>query len=168
MKYCNVDKIIILKYDIVYIHYIEVTSYMKNNEKNPSICTCLNLRRASVSITRIYDEKLAPSGLTVSQYSILKYLKLFDSISVSDLAIKIRLDRTTLVRSLKPLEAASLIIDVSQKGSRNRQLQLTEKGIKKCIEADYMWNDAQNFIEQKLGKENIEKLTSLLSSIEGM
>lgn len=153
---------------IVYIHYIEVTSYMdiKNNEKKPSICNCLNLRRASAAITKIYDERLAPSGLTVSQYSILKQLKLLGSVSVSDLAIKIRLDRTTLVRSLKPLEAASLIIDVSQKGTRNRQLQLTNKGIEKLIEAESMWNDAQNFIEQKLGKENIEKLTSLLSMIE--
>jgi Transcriptional regulators len=138
------------------------------NEKNPSNCNCLNLRRASASITRIYDEKLAPCGLTVSQYSILKHLKHFDSISVSDLAIKIRLDRTTLVRSLKPLETAFLVIDVSQKGTRNRQLQLTEKGIEKCIEAEYLWNDAQNFIEHKLGKDNIEKLTSLLSIIEAM
>ena len=139
-----------------------------NNEKNPSNCNCLNLRRTSAAITKIYDEKLAPSGLTVSQYSILKHLKHFDLISVSDLAIKIRLDRTTLVRSLKPLEAALFVIDVSQKGTRNRQLQLSEKGIEKCLEAEYLWNDAQNFIEERLGKENIEKLTSLLSIIERM
>lgn len=139
---------------------------MKNNEMKPSICNCLNLRRASAAITKIYDENLAPSGLTVSQYSILLHLKLLGPVSVSDLAIKIRLDRTTLVRSLKPLEATSLIIDVSQKGSRNRQLQLTEKGAEKCIEAEYLWKDAQNVIEQKIGKENIEKLTSLLSMIE--
>lgn len=139
---------------------------MKNNEKKPSICNCLNLRRASAAITKLYDEKLAPSGLTVSQYSILKNIKFLGSVSVSELAIKIRLDRTTLVRSLKPLEAASLIIDVSQKGTRNRQLQLTEKGAEKFIEAEYLWNDAQNIITQKIGKENIEKLTSLLSMIE--
>ncbi|MDF2544774.1 MAG: MarR family transcriptional regulator [Herbinix sp.] len=141
---------------------------MKNNEKKPSNCNCLNLRRASAAITKIYDEKLAPSGLTVSQYSILKHLKDFCPVSVSDLAIKIRLDRTTLVRSLKPLEATSLIIDVSQNGTRNRQLQLTEKGIEKCIEAEYLWNDAQNLMEQKLGKQNIGILTTLLSIIESM
>lgn len=139
---------------------------MKNNESKPSICNCLNLRRASATITKLYDEKLAPSGLSVSQYSILKHIKFLGSVSVSELAIKIRLDRTTLVRSLKPLEAASLIIDVSQKGTRNRQLQLTEKGAEKCIEAEDLWNDAQNTIKQKIGKENIEKLTSLLSMIE--
>lgn len=139
---------------------------MKNNEKNPSICNCLNLRRASTAITKIYDEKLGPCGLTVSQYSLLKHLMYLGPVSVSDLAIKIRLDRTTLVRNLKPLEAAAFVIDISQNGSRNRQLQLTEKGIAKYREAEHLWNDAQNFIEQKLGKENLEKLTSFLSVIE--
>ena len=71
-----------------------------------------------------------------------------------------------LVRSLKPLEANELIIDVSQKGSRNRQLQLSEKGIVKYKEAEVFWNDAQNHLEEKLGKENIEILVPLLSMIE--
>ena len=136
------------------------------NEKKPSVCNCLNLRRASAAITKLYDEKLEPSGLTISQFSILKHIKLLGPVSVSNLAITIRLDRTTLVRNLKPLEAASFIIDVSQKGTRDRQLQLTEKGIKKLVVAEYLWIEAQNYIEQRIGKENIEKLTSLLFEIE--
>ena len=139
---------------------------MKSKDKIPSICNCLNLRRASAAITKIYDEKLGTSGLTVSQYSLLRHLFYFGPISVSDLAIKIRLDRTTLVRNLKPLESAAFIVDVSQEGTRNRQLQLTEKGIEKYKEADDLWKDAQSFMEQQLGKENLEKLTSLLSVIE--
>lgn len=141
---------------------------MKNSEKQPSICNCLNLRRASAAITRIYDEKLAPSGLSISQYSLLKHIQFLSPVSVSDLAVIIRLDRTTLVRNLKPLEAASYIVDVSRKGARNRRLELTEKGAQKCSEADLLWIDAQNLIEENMGKENIEKLTSLLSVIEKM
>ncbi len=141
---------------------------MKKNEKKPSICNCLNLRRASAAITKIYDEKLAASGITVSQYSLLKHIALLGPVSVSELAVKLRLDRTTLVRNLKPLEAAACIMDISQKGSRNRRLQLTEKGNKKYEEAEQLWKEAQNFIEQSLGKENMEKLTSLLSMIESL
>lgn len=136
------------------------------NKKESSICNCLNVRRASAAITKIYDEKLAPSGLTVSQYSILRHIQYLAPVSVSDLAINIRLDRTTLVRTLRPLETASLIIDISQKGTRNRQLQLTEKGLEKIMEAEHLWKEAQSLIEQKIGKENIEKLTSLLNIIE--
>lgn len=141
---------------------------MEKGTKKPSVCNCLNLRRASTAITKIYDEKLTPSGLSVSQYSLLRHILLLGPVSVSDLAVKIKLDRTTLVRNLKPLESAGFIADLSQKNARNRQLQLTEKGIEKYKEADQLWNDAQAFVEQNLGKENIEVLTSLLSKIENL
>ncbi len=140
----------------------------KITEKQPSLCNCVNLRRASLSITKIYDQWLAPSGLTSSQFSLLKHLKLLGPISVSDLALEIRLDRTTLVRNIKPLERECLIIDVSQKGTRNRQLRLSEKGIEQYKKAELLWTKAQNFIEQHLGKDNLKKLTTLLSMIEGL
>ncbi len=139
---------------------------MPTDEKKPSVCNCLNLRRASSALTRIYDDKLSASGLSISQFSIIKHLNYYGPLSVSELASKIRLDRTTLVRSLKPLEANGLIIDVSQKGSRNRQLQLSDKGIAKYKEAEVFWKDAQNYLEEKLGKENLETLVPLLSMIE--
>lgn len=140
----------------------------KITEKPPSLCNCLNLRRASLSITKIYDQQLLPSGLTVSQFSLLKHLKGSEPVSVSDLALKVRLDRTTLVRNIKPLEKESLVIDVSQKGARNRQLKLSGKGVERCETAELLWTEAQNFMEQQLGKENLQKLTALLSMIEGL
>lgn len=76
----------------------------KNHNKKSSVCNCLNLRRASLSITEIYDHYLAPSQLSVSQFSIPKHVREMAPVSVSELAAEIRLDRTTLVRNLKPLE----------------------------------------------------------------
>lgn len=134
--------------------------------KKPSPCTCINLRRASQAITKIYDEKLSPSGLTVTQFSLLKNIKKLSPISVSDLALAIRLDRTTLVRNLKPLEKKGLVIDNSPEGTRNRQLQLTEGGIKLCDSAEVLWQEAQDYIEQKLGKDNLKNLITLLYEIE--
>jgi DNA-binding MarR family transcriptional regulator len=129
-------------------------------------CNCLNLRRAASAITKIYDEKLAPSGLTISQYSILKHIEALAPVSVSEPARHIKLDRTTLVRNLKPLEAEGLIEDISQGNSRNRGLRLTPAGTAKCGEAKSSWNDAQDFILRELGTENVKKLNSLLSTIE--
>lgn len=141
----------------------------KKNEfsiKKPSPCTCLNLRRASLAITKIYDQKLSPSGLTNSQFSLLKHVKHLGPVSVSDLALEIRLDRTTLVRNLKPLENKGLIIDNSPGGTRNRQLQLTDEGVKCCDSAEVLWQEVQAYIEQKLGKDNLKNLIALLSEIE--
>lgn len=141
---------------------------MNTLEKKPSVCNCLNMRRASAAITKIYDTKMAPSGLTISQYALLKHVLALGPVSVSDLAVIIRLDRTTLVRNLKPLEAEGFIVDVSEKGARNRKLQLSEKGRDKLSEASRLWDDAQRYFEENIGKENIEKLTSLLTIIENL
>ena len=142
---------------------------MKNYQSAPSDCNCLNLRRASLSITKLYDEKISASGLTISQFAILKHIhKHGGALSVSDLAVILKLDRTTLVRSLRPLEESSLIVDISESRTRNRQLQLTEEGLKKYKEADILWENAQKHVEEKIGKENLEQLTTLLSMIESM
>lgn len=137
-------------------------------KKKPSACNCLNLRRASQAITQIYDEYLEPSGLKISQYSLLKHLKYMGPVSVSDLALEIRLDRTTLVRNLKSMEERGFIIDISANGSRNRQLKLTDAGLETFEKAEQLWNEAQDYIEHYLGEDYMETLTVLLSKIEAL
>jgi hypothetical protein len=69
-------------------------------KKQPTACNCINLRRASQAITEFYDEILASSGLKISQYLLLRNIKRLGPVSVSSLALEIRLDRTTIVRNL--------------------------------------------------------------------
>ena len=76
----------------------------------------------SLAITVIYDHYLVPCHLSVSQLSNLKHMHAMEPVSVSELAAEIRLDRTTLVSNLKPLEQMGLIHDIAQSGTRNRQL----------------------------------------------
>ncbi|QHI71573.1 MarR family winged helix-turn-helix transcriptional regulator [Aminipila terrae] len=140
----------------------------KTYEKKPSPCNCLNMRRASHAITEVYDDFLKPSNLSVSQFSIIKHLNYFGPINVSDLSLIMRLDRTTLVRNLKPLEKIGLVEDISAEGTRNRQLKLTSKGIETYKDAEELWQKAQRFLEEYLGKENILTFTTLLSKIEAL
>ncbi|MDJ0305773.1 MarR family winged helix-turn-helix transcriptional regulator [Dehalobacter sp.] len=135
-------------------------------ERRPSTCACQNLRRASLVITKIYNQKLSPKGLTAGQFSLLQNIKLLSPVCVSDLALKVGLDRTTLVRNLEPLEREDLIIDISPRGTRNRHLQLTDEGIKRYHSTELLWQEAQAFIEQRLGKDNVKNLAALLSEIE--
>jgi len=104
--------------------------------------------------------------LTIVQFSLLRHIKLLGPINVSDLASKIRLDRTTLVRNLKPLETDGLIMDISKSGTRNRQLLLTPEGIKRYTQAELLWKEAQSSVEHNLGPENLNKLTTLLYAVE--
>ena len=136
--------------------------------KNSSSCNCINVRRASQAITEVYDKFLAPSNLNVGKFSLLKHISQLGPVSVSDLAIIIRLDRTTLVRNLKPLEENGLVRDISIEGSRNRQLKLTDKGVDVYRSAEQLWEKAQKFFEEYLGIDNINTLTAILSKIEAL
>ena len=68
-----------------------------------SNCYCINLRNASGIIAKIYDEHLAPYGITVRQYSMMKNLERLGEASVTELAEYIELERTSVVRMLRPL-----------------------------------------------------------------
>ena len=137
-------------------------------DKKSSVCNCLNMRRSSQAITEVYDEFLKPSNLKIGQFSLLKHIDKLGPVSVSDLAHHIRLDRTTLVRNLKPLEERGFITDTSIEGSRTRQLTLTDKGIEAYKAAEELWEKAQSFFEEYLGKDNINTFTTLLSKIEAL
>ena len=139
---------------------------MKMNQKVTSPCTCLNMRRASNAITDMYDTYLKPSGLSISQFSILKHISLMAPVSVSEESAVMRLDRTTLVRNLRPLEERGLIQDIAEKGTRNRQLALTDKGKESYQQAEMLWQQAQMAMDNFLGEEEVGKLTELLSKIE--
>lgn len=137
-------------------------------DKQPAICNCLNLRRASQAITEVYDEILAPSGIKISQFSLLKHIKQLGPVSVSALSLEMRLDRTTLVRNLKSLEEKGFVTDVAEKGTRNRQLKLTAIGLETLEMAEKLWTEAQSFMEEYLGKKEMNTLTELLSKIEAL
>lgn len=119
-------------------------------------------------MTEYYDRRLRPSGLTVSQYSLLANLGRLAQGSVSDLARQVGLDRTTLVRGLKPLLEAGLIEDLSSAGSRRRLLRLTEKGRQSVSLARPLWERAQGGLEICLGPERIQTLTEWLSRLENI
>jgi len=137
-------------------------------DKKSSPCNCLNIRRASQALTEVYDEFLAPSNIKIGQFSLLKHINQLEPVSVSDLALIIRLDRTTLVRNLKPLEQSGFVEDISTQGTRNRQLKLTAKGAETYKHAEELWEKAQNFLEEYLGRGNIDVFRTLLSKIEAL
>ncbi|MDO4943494.1 MAG: MarR family winged helix-turn-helix transcriptional regulator [Lachnospiraceae bacterium] len=129
--------------------------------RNKSDCYCVNLRRAANIMTEIYDKHLEAADITLPQYCLLSNLRKMDGCSVSDLANGVGLERTTLVRTLKPLTARGLISDISEPGTRRRKLHLTEEGLKIVAKAKPLWVEAQNEIEQRIGKENAAVLLQL-------
>lgn len=119
-------------------------------------------------VTEFYERALEPSGLKVTQYSLLRSLEWVQPIRMSELAKVIRIDRTTLNRTIKPLLKAELIEVNSGKDFRAKNLMLTQSGKETLRKAEELWREAQTSLEDYLGAEELENLKELMKKLEGI
>lgn len=140
----------------------------KNHQKTPTSCFCLKMRRASADITNYYDRVLEPSGVTVGQYSILLNTSKAEKGTVKELADMAELDRSTLARNIKPLIGRKLIYDAKEDGARNSRLLLTEAGKRTLLQAQSLWEEAQNKMREHLGEEGMAELEKVLKTLEAL
>lgn len=133
-----------------------------------TVCHCLKMRRSAENVIRFYDTILAPCGVTVRQYSLLRAISEHSGCNVRTLADATLLDRSTLARSLKPLIQSGYIRDNKEAGARDRILELTEKGTLVCQEAGKLWVQAQCRFEAKLGQEQLTALENTLSLLQDL
>lgn len=112
-------------------------------------CNCFAVRQAARALTRDYERHLAPSGLTSSQFSILVVIDERPGIGMRELADELVMDRTSLVRALKPLERDGLITVASDK--RQNAYLLTKAGTARLNEALPLWQVAQDEFVERFG-----------------
>ncbi|WP_413711730.1 MarR family winged helix-turn-helix transcriptional regulator [Rhizobium sp. Rhizsp82] len=118
----------------------------------PDNCYCFAARRSSRWLTRTYDAALAPCDITISQFSILTVLEHHEHLKIADMSRIMVMERTSLVRALKPLLESSLIQSVASQGERARVISLTSAGRAKLVEATPFWEAAQAAYESKFGE----------------
>ena len=107
-------------------------------------CACTTLRRITRRVTAAYDTALAPSGLRVTQFALLRILERRGELSVVQLARAAALDRSTMGRNLDPLERRGLVeIRVGSADQRERLVTLTETGREAIRAAIPYWRTAQ-------------------------
>jgi DNA-binding MarR family transcriptional regulator len=117
-----------------------------------SECTCLRLRKTARRLTQIYDEALAPAGLTVTQFGLLANLAGHGDLSIGELAEHMGMDPTSLNRTLKPLQREKLIAGkIDSDDKRIRLISLTEPGQSVLAAAIELWKSAHQQLTAKLG-----------------
>ena len=113
-----------------------------------------------------YDSMLAPTGLRVSQYSILVILREQRDLSVNELAKQMDLDRTTMGKNLRPLQRGGLIRVASHASDRRiRVIELTVKGAAALKAAAPLWRKAQKQFEERNGDEAMAALRETLANL---
>ncbi len=131
----------------------------------PSQCLCTNLHRAARGVSKFYDGALDGFGINVAQYSLLNNLLRLDQPSISSLAEAMGLDRSTLGRNVRVLEAAGLLQLTEGDDQRNRLVQLTEAGHERLAAALPAWEAAQQRLIDRLGVQKRETLLALLNEL---
>lgn len=115
-------------------------------------CVALHVRMTARAVTRAFDEAMRPSGLKITQFVLLSALSAGAWRSVTELADRLALERTSLTRNLQLLVTAGLIEPVECKG-RASIYAVTAKGRAAIEAAIPHWRAAQDRIESGLGKE---------------
>ena len=116
-----------------------------------SPCVCNTLRMVSRTVTQLYDDILRPSGLRVTQYTILATLARRGEANLRQLENELAIDQTTLTRSLGLLEGGGVIERVPHPDGRIKAMRLTSKGRRVLTVARPLWAQAQNKVLRELG-----------------
>ncbi len=125
-------------------------------------CTCGKLREAARAVTLLYDKAFESSGLLSTQLGVLHIIYNSASITISQLARELGMDRTTLTRNLSVLERQGLIKISSGKDHRTRVVTITSKGRSSVAKAIPLWNEVQRNVRQQMGENSWSQLMGSL------
>ncbi|KQW82515.1 MarR family winged helix-turn-helix transcriptional regulator [Brevundimonas sp. Root1279] len=128
-------------------------------------CVCGRLRRTSRALTRLYDEALAPTGLTVTQFSVMRTLGRLEHPNLAELAEATAHEKSALWRTLQPLVKKGWVASAPVAGKRGGRLAVTDVGRGKLEEAMPGWRAAQARVSETLGPREAA-LIELLSEVE--
>jgi len=78
-------------------------------------CVCFNLRWVTRAVTQFYDAEMRRHGIRPTQGTILASLQAKESWSMAELSDWLGMERTTLVRNLRPLQRDGFGIEQSQR-----------------------------------------------------
>ena len=138
---------------------------MKICRKVEDNCMGMRVRRAARVVGNYYDQHLKSAGLKGTQFTLLNAVFLNPSITITQLADLLLLNRTTLNRNLKPLERQGLVRTGPGEDQRTRVLKLTQEGRRILLRALPLWVEAQSGVVDSLGI-RIQRLTKDLGQLE--
>ena len=131
-------------------------------------CPAFRVRQASRVLAKRFDDEFAPFGLLSSQLPILAATAMFgdSGATMSRLSETLLMDRTTLTRSIRPLERAGLLqVARSLKDARTKVVVITRAGERR-IEAIFpVWERVLKQIKESVGAQPIADLHARLDQV---
>ena len=111
-----------------------------------------NLRRVVRIVTQSFDAAMRRHGIRSTQWSVLSMLNGLSPSNMADLSEILGMERTTLLRNLRPLQREGLM--TVEGGGRGRRVRLliSAKGREQVEKLAPVWEAAQRTAVEVLGK----------------
>jgi len=116
-------------------------------------CLCASFRRASRSLTALYDEALRPLGLRTTQFTVLQAFSLAGEVTQGRLGEILAMDSTTLTRTLALMRKRRWIETRRGHDGRERLLKLSKTGREQLDHATPTWESVQERLRSQVGDE---------------
>src|SRR5207247_10563808 len=117
-------------------------------------CVCFNRGWVKRAVTQFYDAEMRRHGIRTTQGPILESLKAKDSWNMAELSDWLGMDRTTLVRNLRPLQRDGLVRVSGGGRGRLVELAITAKGRKQIEKLAPAWTSAQRAAVKTRGEKH--------------
>ena len=104
-------------------------------------------------MTEQYDRALAPSGLKITMFRVLRRLSDAGSPTITELAELVELDRSSLSRNLKILQRDGVVYFKGSDDERSKVVQLTPAGKAALKKALPLWLKVQARMKLEIGEE---------------
>jgi DNA-binding MarR family transcriptional regulator len=131
-----------------------------------SSCVCLHVRRAARVLTRLYDEALAPCGLTSMQLGTLDSLADHGPMTVTRMATINSHERSATWRGLQPLIRRG-VVGRAETGGRADCYEITPAGRALLSQALELWKGVQGRVVDYLG-EDAQRLTLIADRLDAL
>ena len=128
-------------------------------------CACANLRRAARSVTRLYNRELRPTGLELTQFTLLMSLETTGETTQGRLGKLLALDSTSLTRMLRFPASKGWVAEKRGVDRRQKLLRITRTGQQKLKEAWPYWERAQTRLKCALGEPAWTEMGQLLAGV---
>ena len=145
----------------VYIHIMKGQLDMTSVEN----CACFNVRRISRAITQFFDAEVRRHGLRPTQTPILGALQAKNGWGMAELSEWLGMERTTLLRSLRPLQRDGLVRAKGGGRGGHLELEITNKGRTALAKLLPAWRSAQDKVVAILGK---KRWSAIIRDLEGV
>ena len=131
-------------------------------------CTHTALRQASRQLIQIYDDAIAPSGLTSSQAMVVSRIDELggapggEGPPLQSLAKRLSIQISALTHALKPLVRDGVVeVNVDRHDRRTKRAVLTPQGIKQTRQMYELWARVNTRMDAALGADTARELRAL-------